>query len=121
MLYSDKMDRIIETSLLLDFYGQLLTQRQQEILDLYCNGDLSLGEIAENLNISRQGVYDNIKRGRAVLYELEAKLGLAAKFAEQKSKLQKIIKELKNITPAKNSETAMSKLISDLEELESEI
>jgi len=77
------MDKVYEAALLLDFYGQLLTKRQFEILDLYLNNDYSLGEIAEHLNISRQGVY-NIKRGRAMLDRMEEKLGLVHKFLQQK-------------------------------------
>ena len=64
------MDDLYEVSLLMDFYGQMITQRQFEILDLHYNSDYSFGEIAENLNISRQGVHDNIKHGKTALISL---------------------------------------------------
>jgi predicted DNA-binding protein YlxM (UPF0122 family) len=88
------MENVFEISLLLDFYGQLLTSRQFEILDMHYNSDFSLGEIAEQLNISRQGVFDNIKRGRASLYKLEDKLGLIKKFSNQKEKAKAVFEEL---------------------------
>jgi predicted DNA-binding protein YlxM (UPF0122 family) len=88
---------------------------------LYCNGDLSLAEIAENLDISRQGVYDNIKRGRAALTEFEAKLGLAEKFTEQKMKLLKIINDLKEIVTENTNYTSLNRTIKELEELKNEI
>lgn len=91
------MKKIIEISLLLDFYGQLLTVRQYEILDLHINNDYSLGEIAENLNISRQGVYDNIKRGKAALNKFEMELGLVEKFSEQKEKALEILEYIKDL------------------------
>ncbi len=59
---------------LLDFYGDLLTEKQRESLDYYYNDDLSLGEIAAVHGISRQGVRDNIKRAEAILFEMEDKL-----------------------------------------------
>lgn len=91
------MEKIYEISLLLDFYGQLLSQKQYEILDLHFNNDYSLGEIAEHFNISRQGIYDNIKRGKAYLLNMEEKLGLVSKFAEQKTKAEKILGYIKKI------------------------
>jgi len=105
MLYMEeiKMDNIYEVSLLLDFYGQLLTKRQYEILDLHYNNDYSLGEIGEYFNISRQGVYDNIKRGKAVLDNYERKLGLVRKFTEQKNKAEEILVYLKKIDREKLS------------------
>lgn len=91
------MDKVYETSLLLDFYGQLLTDRQYEILDLHYNNDYTLSEIAEQLNISRQGVYDNEKRGRALLNEYEDKLGLLSKFSQQKQRAEQVQKLIEQI------------------------
>ena len=69
-------------ALLYDFYGDVLTDRQKEFYDLYYNEDLSLGEIAENYNITRQGVRDAIKRAEQQLLEMEERLGLARRFQE---------------------------------------
>jgi len=86
------MDEFYEVSLLLDFYGQMITKRQYDILDLYYNSDLSLGEIAQQLSISRQGVYDNLRRGKAALYGLEEKLGLVLRFRKLKDNASAILK-----------------------------
>lgn len=80
------MDNVYKMSMLLDFYGQMLTKRQYEIMDLHFNSDYSLGEIAQHFNISRQGVHDNIKRCKGILTNMEEKLGLLNKFAMQKDK-----------------------------------
>ena len=61
---------------LLDVYGKVLTDKQRDLIDLYYNEDLSLGEIAENRGITRQGVRDAVKRSEFVLYELEENLGV---------------------------------------------
>ena len=66
-------------TMLYDFYGELLTDRQKEFFDLYYNEDLSLGEIAENNGISRQGVFDNLSRAEALLKNMEAKTGCASR------------------------------------------
>lgn len=60
---SETMGKDLSVSVLLDFYKQLLTQKQSDALDLYYNQDLSLSEIAQHMGITRQGVRDNIKRG----------------------------------------------------------
>ena len=67
-------------ALLFDFYGDVLTDRQKEFYDLYYNEDLSLGEIAENNGITRQGVRDVIVRAEAILTDLEDKTGLIKRF-----------------------------------------
>ena len=72
------MDKKLETSDLLDIYGELLTEKQRDMLELYYNDDLSLAEIAEHYEISRQGVHDSIKRGEEALEEYERVLGLRA-------------------------------------------
>ena len=73
----------ISDALLLDFYGQLLTEKAYEISDLHYNEDMSLAEIAENLCISRQAVHDSLKRSARSLRAYEDKLGLAERFLAQ--------------------------------------
>ena len=65
----------LEMTLLFDYYGDLLTERQRMCIDLRHNQDLSLAEIAQELNVSRQGVYDNLSRAEALLRNMEAKTG----------------------------------------------
>lgn len=84
------MAKDMKVAFLLDFYGDLLTEKQRDSLEFYYNDDLSLGEIAANLGISRQGVRDNIKRAEAVLFEMEDKLGLAEKFSEIRKRLRSV-------------------------------
>lgn len=74
------LEKIIEISLLYDFYGQLLTVKQQEILRLYHEDNYSLSEIADEFQISRQGVHDAVKKAEKALHEYERKLGLIHKF-----------------------------------------
>ena len=74
------MAKNLEIAMLFDFYGGLLTAKQQEAVDLYYNNDLSLAEIAENQGITRQGVRDAVKRAESQLLEMEAQLGLVARF-----------------------------------------
>ena len=69
-------------SMLLDFYGELLTERQRSCYELHVNEDLSLSEIAEQCGISRQGVWDNIRRAEQSLREIEDKTGLVRRFTE---------------------------------------
>ncbi len=83
----------LKISLLLDFYGAILTEKQRESLELYYNEDLSLAEIAEIADISRQGVRDNIKRGENILLEMEEKLGFFAKYSD----LDEIMEQLTNL------------------------
>ena len=80
-------------TMLFDFYGELLTERQKEFFDLYYNEDLSLAEIAENAGISRQGVRDVIVRAEAVLTELEDKTGLIKRFHTMHSQLEQIAQD----------------------------
>ena len=93
------MEKNIEISLLFDFYGQLLKEQQQMAVDLYYNDDLSLSEIAGELNITRQGVRDCIKRSEIQLYLYEEKLGLYKRFKETEkglSEIEKLAESLKD-------------------------
>lgn len=78
-------------TMLFDFYGELLTERQKEFFDLYYNEDLSLAEIAENAGISRQGVRDVIVRAEAIMTDLEDKTGLMKRFMLMQQQVQAIL------------------------------
>lgn len=97
---------IFKLSLLLDFYGQLLTSGQYDALDLHCNSDLSMSEIADELGISRQGAYDFIKKGRERLVDLENKLRLAERFMNNKA----VLLEVKALLQEDKKDEALEKL-----------
>ena len=78
-------------TMLFDFYGDILTERQRELFDLYYNEDLSLAEIAENCGISRQGVRDVIVRAEAAMTELEDKTGLVKRFLQMQQHVDAVI------------------------------
>lgn len=91
------MAKNLELSYLLDFYGDVLTEKQREVMEQYYNDDLSLAEIAENFGITRQGVRDSIKRGESILLDLEDKVGFAQRYQSIQSKrdlLEKLAKEI---------------------------
>lgn len=104
------MAKNLEIAYLLDFYGDMLTEKQRNAADLYYNDDLSLAEIAEDSDISRQGVRDNIKRAEQILTELESKLGLAKRFSDMKSGLEEIIKATESIETLSETLTQEQKI-----------
>ena len=87
------MEKFVEQTLLYDFYGELLTERQQQVYESVVLEDYSLSEVAEDLGISRQGVHDMIKRCNHTLEEYESRLHLVEKFLCIRKQVQKI-KEL---------------------------
>jgi uncharacterized protein len=97
---------------LLDFYGDMLTDRQKDFLEYYYIDDLSLAEIAENEGITRQGVRDAIKRAEAQLFEMEQRLGLAKRFTEVKKGLDEIL-EAAEVINTYNMRTGLSRDIND--------
>ena len=92
------MNKSLNTTILLDIYGSILTKRQYNILDDYYNKDLSLTEIAENEGITRQAVGDNIKKGEQKLYTIESKLNIMKKTFKRQEKIENVLVNLKNIT-----------------------
>jgi len=84
------MAKDLGVSLLLDFYGDMLTDKQRDVVKLYYNEDLSLAEIAEHSGITRQGVRDSIKRAEVQLREYEDCLGLARRFGDIAQGLERI-------------------------------
>lgn len=87
-------EKDLEIALLLDFYGELLSDSRRHAAELYYNEDLSLGEVAEDMGITRQGVRDHIEKAKVQLATYEQKLGLAAKFREIKATMADIVPRL---------------------------
>lgn len=93
--------KLVEIGILFDFYGKLLTDRQYLAVELYYIYDFSLAEIGEELDISRQGVYDMLKRSEQKLYEFEDRLGLVEKFKLNRKEIERIaivVEEIENIS-----------------------
>ena len=93
-----EVENSIKISVLLEIYGKLLTEKQYDLLDDYYNNDLSLAEIAENENITRQAVRDNLKKGERKLFDYEEKLGVMKKNKMQEEQIAVILSELNNLT-----------------------
>lgn len=110
------MEKIVERALLYDFYGELLTEHQKQIYEDVVFNDLSFSEVAEERGISRQGVYDLMKRCTHILQEYERKLGLVEKFL----KTQEKVKEIHRLT-MEYRQTEDRELIFRIEELSAEI
>ncbi len=91
------MEKNIQISILSEFYGKLLTEKQYEIINDYYNNDLSLSEIAENNGITRQAVRDILKKGEKKLFEYEEKLMFMKRTLNQEKKIEKILSELTKI------------------------
>ena len=107
------MDKKVEISILCQIYGKLLTEKQYELIDDYYNNDLSLSEIAENNNITRQAVRDIIKKGESKLFEFEEKLLIMKKMRDQEKQIQGIIEELNKIKDT-SSDKKIEKILSNV-------
>ena len=92
-----KMEKNVEISMLNEIYGKLLTNKQSEIIEDYYNNDLSLSEIAENNQITRQAVRDILKKGEKKLFEYEEKLLFMKRTLNQEKKIGKVLAELTKI------------------------
>ena len=104
------MDDILQLTLLYDFYGELLTKRQQEVYHLYYNEDLSLTEIGEMRGISRQAVWDMIRHADAAMKQIEEKTGLIGRFLHTKTELENVVSVLKQAEPSEAVSQAEEKL-----------
>ena len=109
------MEKKVEVSLLCQIYGKLLTEKQFNYINDYYNNDLSLSEIAENYNITRQAARDNIKKGENKLFELEEKLTFMEKTLKQERKLQQILEELSKIENT-SSDKKIEKILNHVRE-----
>lgn len=111
------MEKKVEVSMLLQIYGELLTEKQYRVIDYYYNEDLSLSEIAENEEITRQGVRDIIKKGEKKLFEYEEKLLFMKKTINQEKLVQHILVNLNKI----QKDSSDQKVTNILEEVKKEL
>lgn len=111
------MEKKVEISMLWQIYGKMLTDKQSEYIDYYYNKDLSLSEIAENNEITRQAVRDIIKKGERKLFEFEEKLLFMKKTINQEKQIQHILFNLNKIqkdSPDKKVESILEEVRKEL-------
>lgn len=114
------IEKLARMAMLYDFYGQLLTKRQQEMMEMFYSDDLSLSEIAQEYGISRQAVYDLLKRTEKVLEGYESRLWLVDKFEQQSRKITDIGELVSQAKKTKNLDLLdkVSEIIQEINELE---
>lgn len=109
------MSKNLSFTMLLDVYGALLTEKQRETLDFYYNEDLSLGEISEELRITRQGVMNCIKKCEQRLSELESALGVVTRFTQLKSDVELLEARITSAEfEDENEKKAVCELLNDI-------
>lgn len=117
-------EETLELSLLYDFFGELLTEKQRSAFDLYYNDDLSLSEISELSGISRQGVRDSVVKAKRALYEYEEKTGTVARFTRMQRELNElgdICDRLRDAVPEGDASALASQLRDGIERLKNGI
>ena len=111
------MEKRVELSLLMDFYGPLLTEKRRDVMRLYCDEDMGLQEIADRLEISRQGVYDAVKTAAAALEHYEEVLGLADRNLRIGREIKACRELLSSVKAEPDSERALADAMSALERI----
>ena len=116
----DIFEKNLQIPFLIDTYGDLLTDRKRELLDYYYNEDYSLSEISEITGISRQGIWDSVKKSEAELIAFEDKLGLVKRMRDledRKDQIRRILAELPIGDSDAAARTALNKVMSLLDTL----
>lgn len=111
------MEEKVKISMLCEFYGKLLTEKQYELMNDYYNNDLSLSEIAENNNITRQAVRDIIKKGEKKLFEYEEKLMFIEKTLKQEDIIEKALSKLTKM----QKKYSDKKIVNTIEEIKKQL
>jgi len=111
------VDERLYITLLYDFYGGLLTDRQKEMLEMYYQSDLSLQEIGESEGISRQAVSDLLRRTKKVLTDYEVRLGLVARHTALLGHIDRLEAHLKAPAPSANQVRMMKDILTEIREL----
>ena len=112
------LNKVVEIGILFETYKELLTQKQREIVSLYYDEDHSLGEISENLGVSRQGIYDTLKRSEKILKDYESKLGLVTKLNEKDKFIEEIYDKIVDIKQYLLQNKDCANLIPNIENIE---
>ena len=112
------LDAIAEISILYDFYGALLPPKQREIFRLYYEDNLSLGEIAEEYGLTRQGIHETVKRGEKKLRDFGKRLGLIRKFNQEKQTVDKLKRDIDQLIQKRKED---AQLILKLEQIAKEM
>ena len=92
-----EIDNLAETSLLYDFYGALLTEKQREVMELYHEENFSIVEIAEELGVSKQAVHENLRKSEKILRSYEDKLGLMKSLLETRNLIESIDRRIDSL------------------------
>lgn len=111
------MEARVEMSFLLDFYGPLLTAHRQELMRLYCDEDLSQQEIADQMDITRQGVFDAIAKSKKQLNDFERKLGLVARYRALSAAAERCVEALKRVHAGPEDKRALDEAIAALNQI----
>lgn len=111
------IENIAKESLLYDFYGELLTARQKDVMKLYHEENLSLSEIADEFGISRQGVHDALKNAEKSLQEYEEKLGLIRRFIERKDAMASLHKDLESLIEDNKENEELARQLTGIKEI----
>ena len=111
---SDGLNELEKVSLLYDFYGELLPEKQKEFLRLYHEENYSLAEIAEGYGLSRQGVYDAVHKAEESLRNYENKLGLLERHLENRRLLDRIKQEISGLAAARAGDKALSESLGSI-------
>jgi predicted DNA-binding protein YlxM (UPF0122 family) len=109
------LEKTTEMNLLYDFYGSLLTEKQRALLEMYYHEDWSLGEIAEHQGVSRQAVFEALKRAQATLGDLEEKLGLMRKHLMRQKLAEEILSRLDRMPEARDAVGPLIRRLVDLD------
>ena len=108
------LEKTMRLTNLFDFYGVLLTEKQKNYMAMYYEDDLSLGEIAEQFAVSRQAIYDNIRRTEKMLEDYESKLQLYEKFLKRQS----CIEEMQKLLSEQSGHQKLKEIIARLDSIE---
>ena len=111
------MEEKLKNNLLLDFYGNMLTEKQRQIMSLYIEQDTGLSEIAEELKTSRQAIYDAVKSSEKLLNSFEEKLKCVERYLSNRAIINSAIKELEKMPLAGENNKKVQNIVKDLKKV----